>query len=110
MREEFFIFSLTFILINFKSVSPTAVVLPIDDYRMPCISFESALQIVKIRNSPPSLLEMSFKTDMDKAYRQRYGPTSHEQDKHAETYNCALRVEQEINNIIVKFLTKGTQN
>ena len=106
MREEFFIFSLTFILINFKSVSPTAVVLPIDDYRMPCISFESALQIVKIRNSPPSLLEMSFKTDMDKAYRQRYGPTSHEQDKHAETYNCALRVEQEINNIIVKFLTK----
>ena len=102
--EDFFIFVLTFILIYFKEVTPSAVVLPIENYRMPCVSIEYALNIVRVRNSPPSILDMSFKIDMDEAYRQRYGPTSNSQDRHSETYNCAMKIEPEISGIVDNFL------
>ena len=65
-----------------------------------------ALPIVKIQNSPPSTLDLSFDFNMKELYSRRYGPTSTTSKQHERTFNCALKVGNEISELIDKFILR----
>ena len=98
--------ALLMLTIHAVSVSSTAVTLNTPDPRIPCISLEMSLPIVKIQNSPPSTLDLSFEFSMEKLYSQKYGPTSTTSKRHEKTYNCALQVGKEISELIDRFIIR----
>ena len=95
-----------FLIFFFKIVQPSAVTINIPDPRAPCISLEMALPIVKIQNSPPSTLDMSFDFDMKTLYSQRYGQKAPTSDNHKEVFKCATQVGEEISKLIDSFILR----
>ena len=92
-----------FLVTNVYSI---AVTLNTPDPRIPCISLEMALPIVKVQNSPPSTLDMSFKFDIKQIYAEKYGQKSTTSKQHEKTLKCAIQVGGEIEELIDHFIVR----